>query len=131
MMDSDSSFEQRQHHYYLWQLLVFLCQCLHCVGKNLSYTVALVFIVEITVFERHTISLALSFAETEHDARVQPFADDECDQLLHFLALSLLGLLGSAFDLFVLNLADGHVVFDYLNGFAEVVFTKNSFFVDY
>ena len=79
MMDSNTAFEQRQHHCNLWKLLVFCAQSLDRVVVDLADGFPFIFSVKVAIFEGHRELLTLTFTEREHDTGIETFRNNEGD----------------------------------------------------
>lgn len=131
MMYTDTSLEQGEHHRDLRKLLVLVGKSVDRIVKDFSDTVPFVLRVEIAALEGHTVRFTFTFAETEDDDGVETLTHNESDQFFHLLRLGLLLLFSFvAFaSLFIEHLGDGHVVFNDLNSFSEVIFPEDTLFI--
>jgi len=70
-MNTDTSFEQREHHRDLWKLLVLFGQSVDRIIKDFADAVPLIFRVEIAAFEGHAVRFTFTFAKAEDDYGVK------------------------------------------------------------
>jgi hypothetical protein len=89
-MNTDTSFEQREHHRDLWKLLVLFGQSVDRIIEDFADTVPLIFRVKIAALEGHAVRFTFTFAKAEDDYGVKTLTHNESYQFFHFLRLGLL-----------------------------------------